>query len=64
GTPDSLSAASDFVRVIQRQQNLMIASPEEIAWRHGWIDDEQLLRCAEPMGKTPYGKYLQELLPA
>ena len=61
GTPDSLSAACDFVRAVQKGQNLMIASPEEIAWRNGWIDDKGLLKCAEELGKVPYGDYLRNL---
>ena len=61
GTPDSLSTACDFVRAVQKGQNLMIASPEEIAWRNKWIDDDGLLRCAEELGKVPYGDYLRDL---
>ena len=61
GTPDSLSEACDFVRAIQKGQNVMIASPEEIAWRNGWIDDKGLLKCAKELGKVPYGDYLRNL---
>lgn len=62
GTHDSLLEASEFVAAIQRRQGLVISSPEEIAFRKGWIDAEQLRRQAEPMAKNPYGKYLLELL--
>ena len=59
GTPDSLAQASDFVRVIQKQQGLMIACPEEIAWRQGWLDDDALAKQSD---KTFYGNYLRKLV--
>ena len=62
GTHDSLLEASEFVAAIQRRQGLVISSPEEIAFRQGWIDAEQLRRQAEPLAKNPYGKYLLGLL--
>lgn len=58
GTPDSMLGACDFVRTIQQRQGLMISCPEEIAYRSGWIDTEQLLRLAEPLSKNHYGRYL------
>ncbi|MBL4849327.1 MAG: glucose-1-phosphate thymidylyltransferase RfbA [Planctomycetes bacterium] len=62
GTHDSLLEASEFVAAIQRRQGLVISSPEEIAFRQGWIDAEQLRRQAEPLAKNPYGAYLLALL--
>jgi glucose-1-phosphate thymidylyltransferase len=62
GTHESLLEASQFVATLENRQGLKVACPEEIAWRHGWIDDEQLNRLASPMAKNGYGKYLQGLL--
>jgi glucose-1-phosphate thymidylyltransferase len=62
GTHDALLEASNFVRTIQSRQNVMVACPEEIAWRNGWIDDEQLKRLAKSLMKSDYGKYLMNLL--
>jgi glucose-1-phosphate thymidylyltransferase len=62
GTHASLLDASNYIRVIEERQGLKIASPEEVAWRMGYIDDEQLLRLAEPLRKSGYGIYLEELL--
>ena len=58
GTPDSMLQACNFVQTIQQRQGLMISCPEEIAYRSGWIDAEQLLRLAEPLSKNGYGQYL------
>jgi glucose-1-phosphate thymidylyltransferase len=55
GTHDSLLEASEFVAAIQRRQGLVISSPEEIAYRQGWINDDELRRQAEPLAKNPYG---------
>lgn len=63
GTHASLLDASNYIRVIEERQGLKIASPEEVAWRMGYIDAEQLLRLAEPLKKSGYGHYLTELLP-
>ena len=62
GTHDSLLEASEFVRTIQHRQGVQIASPEEIAWSNGWIDDAALADRAAAYGKTGYGRYLARLL--
>jgi len=62
GTHESLLDASLFVSVIEKRQGLKIAVLEEISWRKGWIDDRQLLALANPLAKSTYGKYLQDLL--
>lgn len=58
GTFSSLMEAGEFVRVIEQRQGLKVSCPEEIAWRNGWIDDEQLRDLAEPLMKSGYGRYL------
>ena len=62
GTHDSLLQASEFVRTIEARQNLKIACPEEIAWRMGYIDGEQVLRLASSLEKSGYGGYLRALV--
>jgi glucose-1-phosphate thymidylyltransferase len=64
GTHDSLLQAAEFVRLIQQRQGFQIACPEEIAHLMGWIDDAQLLRLAAPLAKTPYGRYLLDIVEA
>lgn len=61
GTHDSLSEASTFIEVIEKRQGLKVACLEEIAYRNGWIDTEQLNRLSEPMSKNQYGQYLKKL---
>ena len=58
GTHDSLSEASTFIEVIEKRQGLKVACLEEIAYKRGWIDKEQLIALAQPMAKNDYGKYL------
>ena len=62
GTFDSLMQAAEFVRVIEERQGLRIGSPEEIAWREGFISDAELRALAEPLVKSGYGEYLLTLL--
>jgi glucose-1-phosphate thymidylyltransferase len=62
GTVISLLDAANFIRVLEERQGLKIACPEEIAWRAGFINDEQLLALAKPLQKSGYGHYLQNLL--
>ena len=62
GTFDSLLDAANYVRTIEERQGLKIGVPEEVAWRMGFIDDEQLSRLAEPMVRSGYGHYLLDLL--
>jgi glucose-1-phosphate thymidylyltransferase len=62
GTFDSLLDASDYVRTIERRQGLKIGVPEEIAWRAGFLDDDQLAARAKDLLKSGYGSYLLELL--
>lgn len=62
GTPKSMLNASNFVETVQQRQGLMIACPEEIAYRQKWVDAEQVLKLAEPLKKNGYGQYLIELV--
>lgn len=62
GTHESLVEAAQYVRVIEERQGLKVACPEEIAFRMGFIDENQLKRVAEPMRKSGYGEYLLGLL--
>jgi glucose-1-phosphate thymidylyltransferase len=64
GTAESLLQASNFVRAIDDRQRQKIGCPEEIAYRHGWIDADTLGRAAERMAQTDYGRYLASLLEA
>lgn len=61
GTPDALLQAANFVQTIQQRQGLRASCPEEIAFRKGWIDADQLASLAEPLIKTEYGQYLRDL---
>jgi len=59
GTMDSLVDAADFVRMVEKRQGIKISAPEEIAYKNGWIDREELLRSAQRYGKSPYGAHLK-----
>ncbi|RYD99855.1 MAG: glucose-1-phosphate thymidylyltransferase [Sphingobacteriales bacterium] len=61
GTFDSMMEASQFVQIIENRQGLKVGCPEEVAYRLGYIDKEQLLRLAEPLKKSGYGKYLENI---
>ena len=62
GTTASLTDAANFIRVLEERQGLKVACPEEIAWRQGFISDEQLAEIAQPLKKSGYGAYLLNLL--
>ncbi|MBB6576790.1 glucose-1-phosphate thymidylyltransferase [Comamonas odontotermitis] len=62
GTHDSLLEAGQFIATLESRQGLKIACPEEIAWRSGYINSEQLAALAKPLAKNGYGQYLQRLL--
>jgi len=62
GTHESLHEASSFVQTIENIQGLKVACLEEIAWRNGWLNDQQLTEIAKPMLKNDYGQYLAGLL--
>lgn len=62
GTFDSLADATSFVRTVEARQGMKIGTPEEVAWRMGFIDDEGLRQRAEPLVKSGYGQYLLNLL--
>jgi glucose-1-phosphate thymidylyltransferase len=62
GTHDSLIDAATFIATLQKRQGLVVACPEEIAYRYGWIDADQVLKLAEPLAKNDYGRYLNNIL--
>ena len=61
GTMESLAEATEFVRVIQNRQGIVISAPEEIAFRNGWISRETLVKAAERYGKSAYGAHLRKV---
>ena len=61
GTVDSLSEASEFVKVVENCQSIKIAAIEEIAYKNHWIDKDKLLKSAERYGKSPYGIHLRNV---
>lgn len=62
GTHDSLLEAASFIATLQKRQGLQVACPEEISFRQGWINAEQLAALADPLKKNGYGQYLLNLL--
>jgi len=62
GTFDSLSEATEFVRTVQKRQGLSIGCPEEVAWRMGFLTDDELRERAEPLVKSGYGQYLLDIV--
>jgi glucose-1-phosphate thymidylyltransferase len=62
GTFESLHDAAEFVRVIEKRQDFKVGCIEEVAWRMGYIDDEQLRKIADPLKKSGYGQYLEGLI--
>ena len=62
GTHDSLLEASQFIATLEKRQGLKVASPEEVAYRAGWISATQLEKLAAPLLKNGYGQYLMGLL--
>jgi len=62
GTHESLVEASNYIETIENRQGLKVCCPEEIAYQHGWIDAEQVLRLAKPLAKNGYGRYLLQLI--
>jgi glucose-1-phosphate thymidylyltransferase len=62
GTHDSLLDAAGFIATLQKRQGLMVACPEEIAYRQGWITAEHVLNLAAPLKKNAYGQYLEKML--
>ncbi len=62
GTHESLTEASNYIQTIENRQGLKVCCPEEIAFAHGWIDAEQVLRLAAPLAKNGYGQYLQQMV--
>lgn len=62
GTHDSLLEASQFISALENRQGLKVACPEEVAFRQGWIDSDQVAALAKPLAKTGYGQYLLRLL--
>ena len=62
GTHDSLLDAGNFVRTLSDRQGLRFSSPEEIAWRNGWMSDDDVAIAGRAYGKNGYGKYLSSLV--
>ena len=62
GTHDSMMEAAHFIQTLEKRQGLKVGCPEEIAWRMGWIDGQQLKQLAAPLAKSGYGKYLMDIM--
>jgi glucose-1-phosphate thymidylyltransferase len=63
GTFDSLSDAGNFIKTVEHRQGLKIGCPEEVAWRKGFLSDDDLRQRGEALVKSGYGEYLLQLLP-
>ena len=61
GTMDSLMDASEFVRMMEERQGMLVSAPEEVAYRYHWIDKQTLIQSAEYFGKSPYGQHLMDV---
>lgn len=61
GSPDAMMQASQFVQVVENRQGMMIACPEEICWRQGWLSTPELAALGQTLSKTAYGRYLIQL---
>ena len=61
GTMESLYAAGEFVRAVERSQDIPVCVPEEIAWENHWIGTDQLRECAKKYGKSVYGQHLKRV---
>ena len=61
GTMESLAAASEYIRIVQDRQGVEISAPEEIAFKNGWINKDELLAAADRYGKSPYGAHLRNV---
>ncbi len=62
GTPDALLEAAHYIQTLEKRQGMRLGCPEELAWRAGWIDDEDLQRLAAPLRKSGYGDYLLAMM--
>ena len=62
GTPSAWLEAANFIQILEHRQGLKIGCPEEVAWRMGYINADQLIRLSEPLLKSGYGQYLKELV--
>jgi glucose-1-phosphate thymidylyltransferase len=62
GTHDSMMEAAHFIQTLEKRQGLKVGCPEEIAWRMGWVNDDQLRQLAAPLAKSGYGKYLLDIM--
>jgi glucose-1-phosphate thymidylyltransferase len=62
GTVDDLQDAAAYMRAVEARQGVKVGAPEEVAWRMGWIDDDDLARAARPLVKSGYGTYLLDLI--
>lgn len=62
GTFESMNAASNFIQIIEKRQGLKVSCLEEVAWRNGWLSDEELLTRADEYKSSPFGEYLRGLL--